>query len=71
MLTNKPRSFYNSKTVETGVSVHHRMTISIMKTFFPKQAPNVIEYRDYKFFNDENFRRDLQHNLGYIGKDAD
>ena len=71
MLTNKPRSLYNSETVETGVSEHHRMTISIMKTFFPKQAPKVIKYKDYKFFNDENFRGDLQTNLVYTGKDAD
>ena len=71
MLTNKPRSFYNSNTVETGVSDHHRMTISIMKTFFPKQAYiQVITYRDYKFFNEDNFRRDLQNHFVYIGKDA-
>ena len=53
------------------VQLWTRMTISVMKTFFPKQAPKVIKYRDYKFFNDENFRRDLQTHLVYIGKDAD
>ena len=36
MLTNRKRSFQNSMTIETGLSDHHKMTISILKTFFKK-----------------------------------
>ena len=42
MLTNRIRSFQNSQTVEIGQSDHHKMTISVLKAFFPKQAPKQI-----------------------------
>ena len=38
MLTNRPRSFLNSTTTEPGLSDHHKLTISVLKTFFQKQA---------------------------------
>ena len=45
------------------------MTISVLKTYIPKQAPMLIKYRDYKKFNSQNFRYDLQNDLLNITDD--
>ena len=36
ILTNKPRSFQSTCVIETGLSDFHRMTVSVLKTHFPK-----------------------------------
>ena len=36
MLTNRPRSFFNNTTIESGLSDHHKLTISVLKSFFQK-----------------------------------
>ena len=36
ILTNKPRSFQHSCVIETGLSNFHKMTVTVMKTFFEK-----------------------------------
>ena len=59
ILTNQPKSFYLSKTVETGLSDFHKLTITILKTFFPKKAPKLIKYRNYKKFDSEKFKFEL------------
>ena len=59
MLTNKPKCFIKSMIVETGLSDFHKMTITIMRLFFKKQKPNLIKYRDYKYFSNQLFRNDL------------
>ena len=59
ILTNRPRSFLHSTTVETGLSDHHKLTITVLKSFFQKQAPITISYRDYKNFNQPIFRNEI------------
>ena len=39
MLTNRKSSFQDSITIETGLSDHHKMTLSVLKTFFRKKRP--------------------------------
>ena len=63
MLTNRPRSFFNSTTIESGLSDHHKLTISVLKSFFQKQAPISIKYRDYKKFDLMKFRMELIESL--------
>ena len=44
-LTNRPRSFQNTLTIETaGISDFHKMVITVMKVFYKKQKPKIIEY---------------------------
>ena len=69
MLTNRVRQFQNSRTIETGLSDHHKMTISVLKTFFQKQLPTVVKYRDYSNFNANSFRIKLLELLTNIGDD--
>ena len=47
ILTNSPRSFQNSSVFETGLSDFHKLTITVLKQYFPKLKPKVANYRDY------------------------
>ena len=50
-------------TIETGLSDDHKMTITVLKTYFKKKKPIQINYRCYKYFNESEFRNDLQIDL--------
>ena len=45
--------------IETGISDFHKMTVTVMRTYFKKQEPNIITYRDYRKFSNEKLRHDL------------
>ena len=59
ILTNRPRSFCNSDTLETGLSDVHKLTVTVLKMFFKKQSPNVISYRNYKNFSNDSFPKTI------------
>lgn len=63
ILTNRKQCFEDSRTIETGLSDCHKMTVTVMKKFYKKLEPVVIEYHDYSSFNGDNFRADLKRNL--------
>ena len=70
ILTNKSRSFQNSAILETGLSDHHKMVITVMRSFFPKQDPIVIKYRDYKKFDTLAFKMELKNRLENMNENA-
>ena len=51
MLTNRQRSFQNSCVVDTGLSDFHRMTVTVLRSYFIKVEPKIIMYRDHKSFS--------------------
>ena len=59
LLTNGPRSFRNSDTLKTKLPDFHKLTLIVLKTYFQKQTPKMINYRNYKNFSNELFRADL------------
>ena len=59
ILTNRPRSFCNFDTLETGLSDFHKLTVTVLKMFFKKQSPNVISYRNYKIFSNDSFPKTI------------
>ena len=59
ILTNKKCMFQNSIAIETGLSDHHKGIFTVIKTFIKKLQPNIINYRCYKNFSMEEFRREL------------
>ena len=63
ILTNKIRSFQNSETVETGLSDYHKLTITVLKSFFRKLDPVIVNYRDYKVFDKIKFQTELKNKL--------
>ena len=59
MLTNDKSSYQNSVTLETGLSDHHKMTITVLKASYIKKAPINISYRSYRNFDETLFKNDL------------
>ena len=59
LLTNFPRSFLKSQTLETGLSDFRKLTLTVLKLNYKKQKPLVVTYRDYKNFSNESFRTEL------------
>ena len=56
ILTNKSRSFQNTSVIETGLSDFHKLTVTVMKSKFQKQSPKILNYRNYKYFDNDLFR---------------
>ena len=59
LLTNFPKSFLKSQTLETGLSDFHKLTLTVPKIHYKKQKPLAVTYRDYKNFSNETFRTEL------------
>ena len=66
ILTNNPKCFQSSCVVETGLSDFHRMTVTVMKATFKKFEPRIIHYRDYKNFQNDQYRDELTPKLSNI-----
>ena len=65
--TNRPRSFQSSVAIETGLSDHHKILLTVLKCHFVRLQPTTIQYRDYKYFDPESFINDTKYaNLGAI-----
>ena len=62
-ITNSPNSFQNTSTVTTRLSDFNKMIITILKATFTKSKLKVITYRDFKLFNEEKFKTDLENSL--------
>ena len=50
ILRKKLQSFQHSSVMETGLSDFHKMTVTVMKTFFEKLQPKLVNYKEYKYF---------------------
>ena len=59
ILTDRKYSFKNSTSFETGLSDHHHLIYSMLKTAFHKEEPKTLIYRDYKTFCLEIFSSEL------------
>ena len=54
-----PSRFHHSKIFETGLSDFRLLTVTEFKRSFQKLKPKIINYRDYKNFDNEKFRSDI------------
>ena len=59
-LTNHPKSFQSTCVIETGLSDHHGLVITSLKSTFHKLPPKKIQYRDTKNFNENDYLNDMQ-----------
>ena len=64
ILTNKKYFFKNTSSFETGISDHHHLIHSMLKTKFEKEESKKVTYRNYKQFQWENVEKDLTNSLG-------
>ena len=51
ILTNRRYSFKHTSSIEAGLSDHHHLISSMMKTTLEKEESKVLVYRDYKNFS--------------------
>ena len=65
-LTNRSRYFQNTSTIETGISGFHKLVVTVLKVFYKKQKPKIIQYRNCKTFNEQLFRIPLNKELPKI-----
>ena len=63
ILNNRKYCFKHSFSFETGLSDHHCLVYSMLKTCFKREKSKEFIYRDYQNFNDMNFRTDLENKL--------
>ena len=59
--TNSSTFFQHTGVVETGLSDHHLLVYSMLKTKYEKLPPKTIRYRDYKNFNSDIFLYELNY----------
>ena len=52
-----------SAVIETGLSDFHKMTLAIIETHSEKEAPNIVEYSDFRKCLNDLFRKGIQKNL--------
>ena len=56
-------TFKNTNTFEPGLSDHHHMIYTMLKSTFEKAEPIKLTYRDYKNFSFDRFKADLENAL--------
>ena len=66
ILTNKKSLFKLSDTSETGLSDHHKLISTILKSGGFKGKPKEKIYRSHKQYNSEGFRKYLEFRLSHL-----
>ena len=71
ILTNRKFSFKNTQSFETGLSDHHHMAYTMLKTTFQKSELKQLISRDFKNFHFQSFKNDLLENMVTCGSSYD
>ena len=50
-------------TMETGMSDFHKMVFTVINFFYKKQKPKIIHYRNYKTYNANLFKEEMNNEL--------
>ena len=58
--TNKNAMFFNSPNVEIGISDHHGLICTMLRSAFCKGPSKFIYYRSYNNYNKEQFENVLK-----------
>ena len=48
---------------ETGLSDFHKLTTTVLKQYFPKPKPKIVNYRNYRNFRNDEFRAELDNEI--------
>ena len=70
IITNIPKRFMKSMALETGISDHHKMIMTVFRSTFAKGKPKIFYYRCYKKFNLEKFQMELKEKLVEISNNS-
>ena len=63
ILTDRKCFFKNTSLFETGISDHHHLIYSMLKTTFKKEESKKVTFRDAKQFQWKTFEKDLTGSL--------
>ena len=63
ILTNSRQIFQDSSVFETGLSDFHKLTTTVLKQYFPKPKSKIVNYRDYRNFQNDEFRAELDNEI--------
>ena len=63
MFTNRSRRFHSINLIETSLSDFYRVIVSVFRAFVKRLPAKVIEYRNYKTFDHNEFFQDLDQEL--------
>ena len=59
VLKNSVRSFQNSYAFETGLSDFHKMTVTILRSYWEKKQPKIVSSRDFGKFSNNDFKTQI------------
>ena len=65
IISNRKHSLMHTGTLETGLSDHHLLIYSMLKTTYEKLPPKVVRFRQWKNFNEDLFKFELSSSLEY------
>ena len=68
-LTNRPKCFQGTMKTKTGISDFHKMVITVLNSFYNNKKTKIIHYRNYKTFNANLFKKELNKELLSIDDD--
>ena len=71
IITSRPSLHQFSQVFETGMSDHHSVIYTMLKSTYTRLEPNILRNRSYKDFYEECFLQDLQHGLSNNGNCSD
>ena len=63
ILTNSWWSFQDSSAFKTILSDFHKLATTVLKQYFPKPKPKIINYRGYRNFRNDKFRAELDNEI--------
>ena len=59
LITNSKFSFMTANSFENGLSDHHHLIYTILKTKFEKLKPKKSTYRNFKQYDSDQFKLDI------------
>ena len=63
ILTNCPKNFQESSTLETGLSDFYKMILTVFKSEAPKLTPMVVSNQKHKHFDSDKFKLEVSDKL--------
>ena len=70
IIANIPKCVMKSMALETGISDHHKMIMTIFRSTFAKGKPKTFYHSCYKNFNLEQFQIELKEKLDEISNNS-
>ena len=71
ILTSRPSLHQFTNVFETGISDHHLLIYTVLKSTYTKMKPKVLSKRCFKNFSEQSFLQDLKQGLSNTGNFSD